>query len=139
MPNSMTRMVLGEIHGAWRRQDLDLLASYLPEDFHHDIVVPKALLPQGGLLQGKSAAVDRLRLIADAFEIIRFDTGGLLSAPDRAAAYVPIRYWHRRTGRTLETVIGMFWKLEEGWPTHLVEYHDIAQVNRFLQLIHSEA
>ncbi|MFD0986713.1 hypothetical protein [Methyloligella solikamskensis] len=134
----MTKFVLGEIFKAWRRQDLDLLASYLPTDFGHDIRLPTSVLPQAGLIEGKKPALNRLSLIAEAFEIVRFDTQRLLAAADRAAAEVPICYWHRKTGYTLETTMGMFWELEEGWPTRLVEYHDIDRVGRFLEKIHRD-
>ena len=32
--------IINDIYDAWRSQDLDRLASYLPEDFSHMIYVP---------------------------------------------------------------------------------------------------
>jgi len=38
----MTKMesIIGDIYDAWRAQDLDRLASYLPDDFSHMIYIP---------------------------------------------------------------------------------------------------
>ena len=79
----MTKMetVIGDIYDAWRAQDLEWLASYLPEDFSHAIYIPAEIHPLGGPCHGKTAAIARLRLIATQFDFLRFDTSDLLGAP----------------------------------------------------------
>ncbi len=35
-----TETILGDIYDAWRAQDLEWLASYLPDDFSHTVYIP---------------------------------------------------------------------------------------------------
>jgi hypothetical protein len=54
---TMTRTmetILGDIYDAWRAQDLDWLASYLPDDFCHVMHLPTEIYRLGGYLQGKT-------------------------------------------------------------------------------------
>ena len=41
------RAILGDIYDAWRAQNLDWLATYLPDDFCHVIHIPVDLNPLG--------------------------------------------------------------------------------------------
>ena len=43
-----TESIIGDIYDAWRAQDLDRLASYLPDDFSHMIYIPKEVLLSAG-------------------------------------------------------------------------------------------
>lgn len=126
-----TGSLLGDIYDAWRAQDLELLASYLPVDFCHMIYIPQQVHPLGGLTQGKKASVERLGLIAAQFDILRFDTSGLMTERNHAAVQIPIRYRHRETGVPLETTIGNFWTFEDGWPVLVTEYHDVGRIQAF--------
>jgi len=129
----MTKMesIIGDIYDAWRAQDVDRLASYLPDDFSHMIYIPKEVHPLGGLCRGKEAAVERLGRIAMQFDFLRFDTGDLMIHRERAGLEIPIHYRHRDTGMQLETKIVNFWTFEDGWPVGLAEYHDIGRIQAF--------
>jgi ketosteroid isomerase-like protein len=126
-----TEAIVTEIYDAWRRQDLDLLASYLPDDFCHVIHIPTDLHPLGGTSCGKGPSLKRLGLIAAEFDFLSFDTGDLMIHKERAGAEIPVRYRHRRTGAVLETVIANFWTFEQGWPVKLSEYHDLGRIQAF--------
>jgi ketosteroid isomerase-like protein len=54
--------VLGDFYDAWRAQDLDWLASYLPDDFCHVMHFPADIHPLAGACQGKNAVIERWRL-----------------------------------------------------------------------------
>jgi ketosteroid isomerase-like protein len=123
--------IVGEIYDAWRAQDLEWPASYLPDDFCHIIHIPQDIHPLGGTCRGKAAAIARLGVIADDFEFLQFDTSGLIVHADQAGAEIPIRYRHRETGTALETTIVNFWTFEDGWPIKLAEYHDIERIQAF--------
>ena len=43
-----TESIIGDIYDAWRAQDVDRLASYLPDDFSHMIYIPKEVHPPEG-------------------------------------------------------------------------------------------
>ena len=93
-----TETIIGDIYDAWRAQDLDWLASYLPDDFSHMIYIPLEVHPLGGLCRGKEAAVERLGLIAMQFDCLHFDTSDLMIRKERAGLEIPLRYRHRETG-----------------------------------------
>ena len=126
-----TETIVCEIYDAWRAQDLDWLASYLPDDFCHVIHIPTEVHPLGGISRGKAPSIARMGVIADDFDFLRFDTSGLIIQKDRAGVEIPIRYRHRETGTALETTIANFWAFEYGWPVKLTEYHDLDRLQAF--------
>jgi ketosteroid isomerase-like protein len=130
MPKA-TAMILGDIYDAWRAQDLDWLASYLPNDFAHIINVPASIGPTAGSCFGKTAVIDRWRAVMADFEFLMFDTNGLMTERNRAAAEIPFRYRHRASGKLFEMTKGTFWILEDGWPVRLTEYYDLAYIQSF--------
>ena len=123
--------ILEDIYDAWRAQDLEWLASYLPDDFCHVVNIPTEIHPLGGACNGKHAALSRLRLMTVEFDFLRFDTSELMIDGNRAAVEIPVRYRHRETGVPLESIFVNFWTLEEGWPVRLTEYHDIGRIQAF--------
>lgn len=89
-----TEVVITDIYDAWRSQDLDRLASYLPDDFCHVIYIPAEVHPLGGVSNGKRASLQRLSLIAQDFDFLCFDTSALIIQKERAGVEIPIRYRH---------------------------------------------
>jgi ketosteroid isomerase-like protein len=127
--------IVCEIYDAWRAQDMEWLASYLPDDFCHVSHIPTELHPFGGTSRGKTASVTRLGVIADDFEILQFNTSGLIVQDGRAGVEIPARYRHRETGIELTTTIANFWTFEDGWPVRLSEYHDLVRIQEFRQSV----
>jgi hypothetical protein len=84
-----TEVVITDIYDAWRSQDLDRLASYLPDDFCHVIYVPTEVHPLGGVSNGKRASLQRLSLIAQDFDFLRFDTSELIIQKEHAGVEFP--------------------------------------------------
>lgn len=126
-----TSIVVKQIYDAWRAQDVDWIASCLPEDFCHVVLIPTEIHPLGGVCKGK-AAIDRLRVIASQFDILRFDTNSLITEPTRAAAEIPVHYRHRETGLPLQSTFAVFWTFQDNRPIKLVEYHDIPRIQDFM-------
>lgn len=129
------RTILDEIYAAWRDRDLDRLASYLPNDFCHIVNFPTALHPLGGVREGKPAALARLEQAFSEFELVQFDTSGLMVERDRAAVQIPAHFHHRKTGVPLKTVRAHFWTIEAGWPVTLNEYFDIGEIEDFVSAV----
>ena len=50
------RAILGDIYDAWRVQNLDWLATYLPDDFCHVIHIPVDLQPPAAARKRRSSA-----------------------------------------------------------------------------------
>jgi ketosteroid isomerase-like protein len=120
--------VLGDIYDAWRAQDLDWLASYLPDDFCHVMHLPSALYPEGGVCEGKVRVIERWRSVIPTFEVLRFDTSNLMINKNSAAAEIVMQYRHRQSGEVLDTTKANFWAFEAGWPVRLTEYYDVASI-----------
>ena len=129
------REVIEDIYGAWCKQDLDRVATYLPHEFRHTINFPPRLHHLGGTREGKPAVLTRLGQIFSEFEFVWFDTSGLMAGHDRAAVQIHAHCQHRKTGIPLLTLRGHFWTLEGGWPTALYEYFDISQVEEFVSAV----
>lgn len=124
--------VLREINDAWRDQDMDRLASYLPGDFSHEILLPPGLSYFAGRCSGKSSAVARLKLLAERYRIIRYDADTMISDSERTVLQVPIHYEHRASGLHIRSTIVYFWTFEDEWPVHLAEYHDMHCLSGFM-------
>jgi hypothetical protein len=58
-----TKTILSEIYDAWRDQDVQRIASYLPHNFSHVIHVPSEFHSLGGARLGKQASLERLTQI----------------------------------------------------------------------------
>jgi ketosteroid isomerase-like protein len=126
-----TETILSDFYDAWRAQDLDWLASYLPEDFSHMVYVPTEIHPLGGLCRGKAAVLQRFAIVAQEFDLLRYDTSDLMIQKNGAGLEIPSHYRHKATGLQIETMIVNFWTFEDGWPVKLDEYHDIGRVQAF--------
>jgi ketosteroid isomerase-like protein len=126
-----TETILSDIYDAWRAQDLEWLASYLPHDFTHVMQIPTVVHPVLGVCRGKGAVLERWRLVVTDYEVLDFDTRALMIDKNRAAIEIPLRYRHRKTGTLLETTKANFWTLEDGWPVKLTEYYDVEYIQAF--------
>jgi len=131
--------ILSDIYDAWRAQDLDWLASYLPDDFCHVMHIPTSVDPLGGARNGKAHAIERWAVLLARFEILRYDTTKLIVDRNRAAVEIPLHYRNRETGGDLETTKANFWMLEDGWPVKLTEYYDVAALQTFFGPVFPDA
>jgi len=123
--------ILGDIYDAWRAQDLDWLASYLPDDFTHVMHIPADVSPGFGVCRGKKAVIERWRMAVANLEFLSVDTSRSMIERTRAAIEIPFRYRHRQTGILLEATKANFWVLEDGWPVKLTEYYDVGLLKAF--------
>ncbi len=124
--------VLTDIYDAWRTEDLDWFATYLPDDFSHFINIPVAMHPLGGLRQGKHAVLERLSQIFQQFHTKRLETGPVALHANEVAIEVRTRCQHLESGAWLETTKSNLWTLEAGWPVRLYEYYDIDRFRAFM-------
>jgi hypothetical protein len=124
--------VLGEIYDAWRAQNLDWLATYLPEDFFHHINIPPEMHPLGGARHGKLAALERFEQIFSQFDTQRLNTSQMVIDGAQAALEVTTLCLHRPTGAYLDTTKNHVWTLEGSWPTQLDEYYDVGRFQAFM-------
>ena len=94
--------ILTDIYAAWRAHNLDLLATYLPDDFSHFINVPTEMHPLGEARHGKDAVIERLGLIFQQFDIQQLEIGHIAVSADSASVEVRTRCRHRPSGTVLD-------------------------------------
>ncbi len=127
MPEA-TASLLKDYYDAWRAQDLDWLATYLPDDFGHTMFIPHAIYTEGGELDGKRRVMERWRRYVPQCEFLRYDLSTFLVSKDRAAVEISFEYRHRKTGVLLKTTKANLWVFEAGWPVRMAEYYDLTGV-----------
>jgi len=132
-PGMTAKTTLIDIYDAWRTQDFDWLGTYLPADFRHSMNIPTETLALSGTRHGKSAALDRLREIFQAYDTRHFEVGKLNVQGDRACVEVTTRCLLRGTGACLSTTKMHIWQLEDGWPVRLEEFYDLEEFRAFLK------
>jgi ketosteroid isomerase-like protein len=125
--------LLTDIYDAWRAQNLDLLATYLPDDFSHFINIPTEIHPLGEVRHGKAAVLDRLGLIFQQFDTKRLETGHIAPHTHGVAVEVRTQCRHRESGAWLDTTKSNFWTLEDGWPVKLFEHYDLDRFRAFMK------
>ncbi|MGH6736164.1 MAG: nuclear transport factor 2 family protein [Methyloceanibacter sp.] len=134
-----TRTILGDIYDAWRDQDLDRLASYLPDDFCHTINFPTDLHHAGGSYAGKQAVLARWQQVFSEFDCEQLETPNLMVDRNHAAAEVSVHCRHRATGLPFATIKAHFWTVESGWPVRLNEYYDVGDIQAFVSAVAERA
>jgi hypothetical protein len=127
--------VLTDIYDAWRAHDLDLLATYLPDDFSHSINIPAEMHPLGGLRCGNPAALERLGQIFQQFDTRRLEPNRITLDTNGAAIEVLTRCRHRESGAWLDTIKSNIWALEDGWPVGLEEIYDLDRFRTFMDSV----
>jgi len=132
MTNSVEAL-LTDIYDAWRAENLDLLATYLPDDFSHFINIPTELHPLGEVRHGKAAVLERLGLIFEQFAVERLETSHFAINAHSATVEVRKCCRHRESGASLDLTRSDLWTLEDGWPVKLFEHYDLDRFGDFMR------
>jgi SnoaL-like domain len=125
--------MLTDIYDAWRVHKLDLLATYLPNDFSHDINIPTEMHPLGEVRHGKRAVLERLGMIFEEFDTQRLEIGEIALNSSSAMAEVQTQCRHRASGALLKVTKSNLWTLEDGWPVKLFEHYDLDSFRAFME------
>jgi ketosteroid isomerase-like protein len=124
--------LLTDFYDAWRAHDLDLMGTYLPDDFSHSLNIPAQTLSVGGVRKGKGDALKRLAEIFQGFDTQYLEPGRLIMRDGQAILEVHTRCQHRASGVWLDTRKQHVWLLEDGWPVTLQEFYDLEQFEAFM-------
>jgi ketosteroid isomerase-like protein len=124
--------LLTDFYDAWRAHDLDLMGTYLPDDFSHSLNIPTKMLAVGGARQGKGASLRRLAEIFQGFDTQYLEPSRLIMRDSQAILEVHTRCQHRASGVWLDTRKQHVWLLEDGWPVKLQEFYDLEQFEAFM-------
>lgn len=120
---------------AWSRQDIDAALSYVRDDILYSMFIPQDIVPFGGETRGKPAMADRMKTILDQFEMVKFETILFRSHSDIEHTRVSYGFTHRQTGETLNGVMRLVTKVEEGLIYDFKEFHDLEKIRAFMRLI----
>lgn len=127
--------ILNDIYDAWRAKDLNLLSTYLPDDFSHFINIPTEIHPLGEVRHGKAAVLERLGLIFQEFDTQRLELGNISLNADGAVIEVQTQCRHRGSGALLNITKSNLWTLEDGWPVKLFEHYDLDSFMTFMKVV----
>jgi ketosteroid isomerase-like protein len=125
--------ILSDIYDAWRAHNLDLLASYLPDDFSHFINIPTELHPLREARHGKAAVLKRLNQIFEQFDTEQLEISAITVRAEGASVQVQTRCQHRQSGAVLDITKSNLGSLEHGWPVKLFEHYDLERFKAFMQ------
>lgn len=131
--------LLTDIYDAWRAHNLDLLATYLPDDFSHFINIPIEMHPLGEVRHGKQPVIERLGLIFQQFDTRQLEIGPIALSANSASVDVQTQCWHRQSGMLLDIGKSNFWTLEDGWPVKLFEHYDLDSFRAFMKAAEDKA
>jgi ketosteroid isomerase-like protein len=131
--SNLVQGILTDIYDAWRTQNLDLLATYLPDDFSHFMNVPVEMHPLGEVRHGKSAVLERFELIFEQFDMQCLDACHFTVNAQSAAVQVRKQCRHRESGAMLDMTKTDLWTLEDGWPVKLFEHYDLDRFKSFME------
>ena len=129
--------LLTDIYDAWRAQNLDLLASHLPDDFSHFINIPTEMHPLGEARHGKVAVLERFGLIFQQFDVEHLEADHIAFNNNSATVQVRKRCRHRESGAVLDLARSDLWTLEDGWPVKLFEHYDLDRFRAFMKAAES--
>lgn len=120
---------------AWSRQDLDAALGFVRDDILYSMFIPQDIVPFGGETRGKPAMADRMRTILDQFEMVMFETILFRSHGEIEHTRISYGFTHRQTGETLNGVMRLVTKVDDGLIYDLKEFHDLEKIRAFMRLI----
>src|SRR5579863_6358232 len=113
MDQSM-RERLTSLYAAFRHAKADFLLNAFDEDVEFISYSPLDVFPFLGHHRGKAAMAEVLRAGYAEFEFITYDPIFMVCEADNAAVMVFARFIHRRTGRSVSTMIAHFLRFRQG-------------------------
>ena len=120
---------------AWKTQDLAGALEFVHDDIVYAMFIPQEVVPFGGETRGKPAMADRMRMIIEQFDTLRFEETIIKDENDIGSARVAYTFRHRVTGETVEGFMRLIVRIQNGRMVDFKEYHDVEKVRAFMRLV----
>jgi hypothetical protein len=131
--------IVDAIYAAWAAKDLTGLMAYCGDDIVFTIHVPQDAGAFAGESWGRAAMLDRLQMIVDEFNFLRFEPGTPIIDGERVKVLVDFHGRHKASGQDIVCRLRHVWHFAEGRLVRIDEYHDGAMVRAFMNLARATA
>jgi len=125
-----TETVIRNAVDAYDQGKQDVLDALLSDDICYRIVSQPDTGPFVCDAAGKTAFYETVGAILSQWTITDYRIVDLIVSGGRAAAQITHCATHRVTGRKFDARIALFFRVEDGRITEIVEYHDTAALAR---------
>jgi uncharacterized protein len=115
---------LTSLYGAFRRANVDFLLNAFDDDIEFISYSPIEVFPFLGHHRGKAAMAEVLRAGYAEFEFVTYEPIFMVCEADDAAVITFARFIHRKTGRSISTMIAHFLRFQRGQIVELREFMD---------------
>ena len=122
--NESVRVQLKTIYEAFRQAKIDFVLNAFDDDVEFISYSPIEIFPFLGHHRGKAAMAAVLKSGYAQFEFISYQPIFTVCEGDDAAVIIFARFIHRRTGRSISTMIAHFLRFRHGRIVELREFMD---------------
>jgi ketosteroid isomerase-like protein len=127
--------VVREFWRLYSATDLSSAVQLFADDCVLALYIPEHVLPFGGETKGKAAASDRLAMIKQQFELLKYVGEVKRVVDDTVHAMVNFHFRHRVTGEDIEGSLRIVVVVRDGLIVRADEYHDVERIRAFMRLV----
>jgi ketosteroid isomerase-like protein len=115
---------LYSLYAAFRLGNVDFVLNAFDDNIEFISYSPIEIFPFLGHHRGKEAIAKVLKAGYDEFEFIAYEPVFMVCEADDAAVVLFVRFVHRKTGRSITTMIAHFMRFKQGRIIELREFMD---------------
>jgi ketosteroid isomerase-like protein len=123
-----TETVIRKAVAAYAASDIETVLGLCTDDIHYCIQSTPECGPYCADCRGKAAFVDALSKYVEDWTFGAFELEDLILSGNRAATRQRVDFINRRTGAQLQTLNALFWTVEDGKITEILEFQDTATI-----------
>lgn len=127
--------VVEEYWRLWAARDRVNAVALVAHDMVFAMYIPEHILPFGGETKGKAAASDRLMVILEQFDTLRYEGEVVRVNGDTVHGQVGYAFRHRLTREAIEGSMRVVVVVRDGLIVRWDEYHDLELVRAFMRLV----
>ncbi|MDR3420043.1 MAG: nuclear transport factor 2 family protein [Xanthobacteraceae bacterium] len=122
--NVSLRERLNSLYAAFKLGKIDFVLNSFDDDIEFISYSPTEVFPFLGHHRGKAAMAEVLKSGYEEFEFISYEPVFMVCEAEDAAVVSFARFIHRRTGRSVSTMIAHFLRFRQGRVVELREFMD---------------
>ena len=130
------------LRAAWRAlllRDKSAMLDLATDDIVYAIYVPNHLLPFAGETVGKAALSDRLQMMIEQFQILKYEGVVMGTEGDIVRGQVAYHFRHRVTGKETEGTMRQVVQIRDGRIASFKTYKDVEGVGAFMNVVSQSA
>ncbi len=122
---------------SYAARDLERCARLVSDDVVFALYIDRDLAPFGGVSIGRGIMHQRWQMVAQAFDLLRYDVAHVVEEADKLRGLVAYRFRHKATGEDIAGVMRHVIQPRDGLMARIEEHHDRTRVEAFFRLIQS--